>query len=127
MSPSLVHQILAIAHPYVEYLQANFTKWYILVPGILIALNVLTFLYTKYLEYKFNAKPVTNFIQDYTFGVLTPLILIYYKSQGTVMEFANNLWGNRFFIKNADVGTGELRIFGMHLIETKDPDRKSVV
>ena len=90
MSPSLVHQILAITHPYVEYLEENITKWYILVPGILIVLNVLTTLHTKYLEYKFNAKPVTNFIQDYTFGVITPLILIYYKSQGTVMEFANN-------------------------------------
>ena len=56
MSPSLVHQILAITHPYVEYLEENITKWYILVPGILIVLNVLTTLHTKYLEYKFNAK-----------------------------------------------------------------------
>ncbi|KGR04276.1 cytochrome P450 52A4 [Candida albicans L26] len=127
MSPSLVHQILAITHPYVEYLEENITKWYILVPGILIVLNVLTTLHTKYLEYKFNAKPVTNFIQDYTFGVITPLILIYYKSQGTVMEFANNFWNFKFLIKNPDVGTGELRIFGMHLIETKDPENIKAV
>ena len=43
--PSLVHQILAITHPYVEYLEENITKWYILVPGILIVLNVLTTLH----------------------------------------------------------------------------------
>nr|P16141.4 RecName: Full=Cytochrome P450 52A4; AltName: Full=Alkane-inducible P450-ALK3-A; AltName: Full=CYPLIIA4; AltName: Full=Cytochrome P450-CM2 [Candida maltosa]CAA39367.1 n-alkane inducible cytochrome P-450 [Candida maltosa] len=127
MPVSFVHNVLEVVTPYVEYYQENLTKWYILIPTILLTLNFLSILHTKYLEYKFNAKPLTNFAQDYSFGVITPLMLMYFKWHGTVMEFACNVWNNKFLVLNGNVRTVGLRIMGLNIIETTDPENVKAI
>nr|prf cytochrome P450alk1 [Candida tropicalis] len=126
-SPSIAQEFLATITPYVEYCQENYTKWYYFIPLVILSLNLISMLHTKYLERKFKAKPLAVYVQDYTFGLITPLVLIYYKSKGTVMQFACDLWDKKLIVSDPKAKTIGLKILGIPLIETKDPENVKAI
>nr|AAO73956.1 CYP52A16 [Candida tropicalis]AAX63449.1 cytochrome P450 [Candida tropicalis] len=126
-SPSFAQEVLATTSPYIEYFLDNYTRWYYFIPLVLLSLNFISLLHTKYLERRFHAKPLGNVVLDPTFGIATPLILIYLKSKGTVMKFAWSFWNNKYIVKDPKYKTTGLRIVGLPLIETIDPENIKAV
>ncbi|KAI5954870.1 hypothetical protein KGF57_003895 [Candida theae] len=99
---------------------ANYaTKWYVLAP-VLIALYVV---YSKIqeavLRKKFGAAREANAEGDGYWGFRLPFTLIAKKKDGTLVDFTADRWSE---VDNPAVFTLSMRIFGVKLWATKDPE-----
>lgn len=100
-------------------IQEYATKWYILLPVIVLVYLTFSFMFEIYLKRKFGAKGFTNTERDGYFGFYTPFLLLRLKKEGNLVDFGTERYQ---FLQNPDVPTFKLRMFGIPIVTTKDPE-----
>ncbi|KAG5416871.1 ALK2 [Candida metapsilosis] len=95
------------------------TKWYVVASALLILYAVYTKIKEVYLMRKFGAVKEANELGDGAFGFRLPFWFMEWTKNGTVFE---NMTERLKEVKYPDVPTFSMRIFGIKLWSTRDPE-----
>ncbi|KAI5967623.1 ALK2, partial [Candida margitis] len=95
------------------------TKWYVLAPALIVLYAVYKKVNEAYLRKKLGAAKEANCESDGAFGFRLPFWLIQWKKEGTIIDNATDRYAD---ITNPNVPTLSLKIFGVKLWSTKDPE-----
>ncbi|CAI5755870.1 unnamed protein product [Candida verbasci] len=93
--------------------------WYFTLIGVFILYQIISFLNTKYLMKKLNAKSFANLRRDGYFGFKAGIMGMKETKNGTLIEFNQKVFNESAL---PEVGTMKTFIFGIPIVLTKDPE-----
>ncbi|KAK6197866.1 cytochrome P450 alkane hydroxylase [Scheffersomyces amazonensis] len=95
------------------------TKWYIVLPILIIGYNLYSYANRRYLLRKLGAKEYANIEHDGWCGFRLPFIILEKKKEGLLSEYGSERYK---FITNPHIHTFTFLIFNLPLVNTIDPE-----